>query len=125
MALLRDGRRYSAYPGQLAGRLFDEGDSVRSSRQEGSRPRYDLRPTCKTAAVSLDRVKSPRRPRLLTRQNLRQARHRRAAGFQLVQAARRDDGLSLIRCPSITSQACSAAANVLNGEPTTLTAGLF
>src|SRR6516162_7435538 len=31
--------------------------------------------------------------------------------FQLVQAARRDDGLSLIRYPRITSQACSAAVN--------------
>jgi hypothetical protein len=40
-------------------------------------------------------------------------------------ATRRDDGLSLIRCPSIISQACSAATNVSNGEPTTLTAGLF
>src|SRR6516165_11584574 len=54
---------------------------------------------------------------------LRQARRGREAGLQLVQVARRDDGLSLIRHPSITSQACSAAVNVLNGEPTTLTAG--
>ena len=35
------------------------------------------------------------------------------------------DGLSLIKYPSITSQACSAALSVLNGEPTTLTAGRF
>ena len=48
-----------------------------------------------------------------------------APGFQLAQGTRPDDGLSLIKCPSITSQACSAAMNVLKGEPSTLTAGLF
>ena len=47
------------------------------------------------------------------------------ARFQLVQAACRDGGLSLIKYPSITSQACSASVIVLNGEPMTLMAGLF
>jgi hypothetical protein len=36
-----------------------------------------------------------------------------------------DDGLSLIKYRSKASQACSAAASVLNGEPMTFTAGLF
>ena len=45
--------------------------------------------------------------------------------LQLEQGAGRDDGLSLTRCPNVTSQACSAAVSVLNGEPTTFTADLF
>ena len=34
-------------------------------------------------------------------------------------------GSSLIKCPSITSQASSAAVSVLNGEPMTFTANRF